>query len=271
MFENYKVVIKGAGDLATGVAVRLWNAGFPVILTELVEPMAIRRTVAFSDAIFSGEMTVEGVTARKISTIDHIQSVFNDGKIPIFSDPETRILKDLKPSVFIDATLAKRNLGTHITDAPFVIALGPGFTAGVDAHVVIETNRGHYLGRIIHEGQAEPDTGIPGEIKGISAQRVIFSPTDGVFTHHRQIGDLVQEGDLLGMVGETAVFSPLGGILRGLIHDGIFVKAKTKIGDVDPRAKLDHCFTISEKAFAIGGGVLEAILVWIRKQNQLLT
>jgi xanthine dehydrogenase accessory factor len=267
MFEDCRVLIKGAGDLATGVAWRLWRAGFPVAMTELDQPLAIRRCVAFAEAVYAGQTTVEGVTAWRVEGLTAALETWVLGGIPVLVDKDQALQSELKPEVLVDAVMAKKNLGTRISDATLVIGLGPGFTAGEDVHVVIETNRGHYLGRALWSGSAQPDTGAPGSIAGKECERVVRAPVRGVFTGVRQIGEQVRVGETLGYVEQTPVPAPLDGALRGLIHDGVWVEKGLKIGDVDPRGDANHCFTISEKSLAIGGGVLEAILVYLREKE----
>ena len=265
MFSKEKVIIKGAGDLATGVAARLWRSGFPVIMTEIDRPLTVRRTVALSEAIYEGNARVEDLTARRVEDLSAIGSVLDEGTISVVADPGAELVHEIRPFVVVDAIMAKRNTGTNISDAPLVVGLGPGFTAGKDVHAVVETNRGHNLGRVIWQGAAEPNTGVPGQIKGFGARRVIRAPVQGIFRGILHIGDDVKEGeDIVGYVGNTPVPAPLDGILRGLLHDGVTVQMDMKIGDVDPRGTRNHCWTISDKALAIGGGVLEAILMKIR-------
>jgi len=265
MFDDVRVLIKGAGDLATGVGARLWRCGFPVVMTELAQPLTIRRTVAFAEAVYEGQVTVEEITARRVTDLAEIESAWRANTLPILTGCDDACVGVIKPDVLVDATLAKRNVGTRITDAPFVIGLGPGFVAGQDVHAIVETNRGHYLGRVLWSGSAQPDTGVPGDIAGFGRERVIYAPADDVFEHRVEIGDEVRAGDVVGLAGQTPVLAPITGVLRGLIHDGVSVKAGLKIGDVDPRAVPDHCCTISDKALAIGGGVLEAILMHLRR------
>ena len=255
------IIIKGAGEQATGIACRLYRANFRrILMLETPSPLAVRRQVSFCEAVHNSSMIVEGIEAVRIDDDLERHAVWAAGKIAVRVDPHGECLSSCKPDLFIDATLAKRNLGTAITDAPLVIALGPGFTAGTDCHVVIETNRGHNLGRLIYTGMAEANTGIPGDIAGYTKERVLRAPADGVFTTEKQIGDLVREGEVIGMVGTTEVASQLDGILRGLIRPGSAVRKGLKIGDVDPRGKVSYCDTISEKARALGGAVQEAIL-----------
>jgi len=267
LFPTTLILLKGAGDLGTGVAWHLHRAGFPVIVTELAQPRVVRRTVAFASAVYDGTIAVEGATARRAESFDDVRGLLNDGIIPVLVDPETRAREFFKPIVLIDAVMAKRNTGTRITDAPFVPALGPGFTPGVDCHAVIETQRGHNLGRVLWDRPAEANTGVPGEVGGKSAERVLRAPCEGTLKAIRQIGDSVISGEVIARVGDANVIAPFDGILRGLVHDGLMVKAGTKIGDVDPRADRAMCFTISDKALAVGGGALEAVLAWMAKRE----
>ena len=258
--NDIAILIKGAGEMASGVAQRLASCRFKVCLTETSTPQAVRREVTFSEAIFDHEKEVEGVTAKKIDSTHHIFQVWKEGKIPILIDPETRVKGFLKPDVLIDATLAKKNLGTKITDAPLVIGLGPGFFAGKDVHLVIETNRGHNLGRIIANGEAEPNTGIPGSVSGYTEERVIRAPQDGEFEALKKIGNGIWANEKVGMVKDAVIRSRIAGVIRGLLRDGTEVWEGMKIGDVDPRGIKDHCYTISDKARTVSGGVLQAIL-----------
>jgi xanthine dehydrogenase accessory factor len=261
------VLIKGAGDLASGIGLRLHRAGFAVVMTETPAPLAVRRRVAFAQAVFDGVCTVEEVTGRRCNA-DEVQSVLASGAIPVLVDPQTHILAQLHPPVLVDAIMAKQNTGTHRDEAPFVVALGPGFTVGRDCHAIIETNRGHDLGRVLWQGSAQPDTGTPGELPGIGgkASRVLRAPLAGHVEAVVEIGDRVSGGQVLaavhgqdGAIGEVA--APFDGVLRGIVHRSVTVQPGMKIGDVDPRAEQGHCFTVSDKALAIGGGVLEAILM----------
>lgn len=256
------VVIKGAGDLATGVALRLWRAGIRLVMTDLEEPSAIRRTVAFSDAVRLGETSVEGITARRAADPADALAILAQGCVPVLVDPEARCLAALKPDAVVDVILAKYNTGTAITDAPVVIGVGPGFTAGVDCHAVVETQRGHRLGRVFLEGSAAPNTGRPGNIGGYTIERLIRSHRAGVFQGVRAIGDTVEANEIVATIDGEPVRCEIAGILRGLLPDGFHVpKAGFKSGDVDPRCERENCFTASDKALAIGGGVLEALLM----------
>jgi xanthine dehydrogenase accessory factor len=267
--SDLKILIRGAGEMATGTAVRLHNSGFPsLLMTEIDRPLAVRRMVSFCEAVHEGSWVVEGVKAVAIGTPGHTAEAWSRGLIPVLVDSQNTSREMLKPDVLIDAILAKKNLGTEIADAPLVIGLGPGFRAGKDVHYVIETNRGHDLGRLISEGEAFPDTGTPGEIAGHTGLRVIRSPGNGVFESDARIGTVVEAGRVVGSVAGREVVAGLAGVLRGLIRPGTRVGTGLKIGDVDPRGKIDFCFTISEKARAIGGAVLEAILTTFNKPNR---
>lgn len=260
-----RVLIKGAGDLGTGVAARLWRCGFEVVMTEIPQPTVIRRTVSFAEAVYAGETVVEGIRARRVDAAAGVSECLRRGVIPVLVDPEGTLARGLGADVLVDATLSKRNVGTRITDAPVVIALGPGFRAGVDAHAVVETNRGHNLGRVLLEGEAEPDTGVPGVIAGAGAERVLRAPRGGRFQATRGIGDRVEAGEAVGHVEGAPVVAAVGGVLRGLLQSGLQVDEGLKLGDVDPRAIPEHCSTISDKALAVAGGVLEAILACRRR------
>ena len=253
-----RALVKGAGDLASGVALRLRRAGFVVVMTEIARPTVVRRAVAFAEAVYDGRTVVEGVTSVKVDDLDRVEAVLREGALPVVVDPESAVLRGFRPRLLVDAIVAKRNLATGIADAPAVIALGPGFLAGRDAHAVIETKRGHTLGRVILEGEALPDTGIPGEVGGHAEKRLLRAPSAGVFRSERSIGDSVAAGQVVGRVGEVPVRARLDGVLRGLLHPGLEVTAGFKLGDVDPRADREHCFTVSDKALAVAGGVLEA-------------
>ena len=253
-------LIRGAGDLASGIALRLWRSGIEVVMTDLPRPTAIRRTVSFSEAIVHGETTVEDVTARLAANADEARALLAQGIVPVLANPDCACRADLHPDALVDAILAKRNLGTRRTDAPIVIGVGPGFTAGVDCHAVVETMRGHTLGRVIYTGSALPNTNIPGLIGGFAGERVLRAPADGEFRSARQIGDLVKAGDVAGYVAGEPMACTIDGVLRGLIADGVLVHKGMKSGDVDPRGDVDNCYTASDKALAVGGGVLEALL-----------
>ncbi len=254
------VVIRGAGDLASGIALRLRRAHIRVVMTDIERPTAIRRTVCFSQAIVHGETTVEDITARRAETPEQALALLENGVIPVLADPEGACIPVLKPDAVVDAILAKKNLGTKIADAPVVIGVGPGFTAGQDCHAVVETMRGHYLGRVIHEGGAIPNTGIPGLIGGFAGERVLRAPADGVFHQMMDIGAQVKMGDIAATVNGEPMLCTLDGVLRGILADGTPVFKGMKAGDIDPRCKVEHCYMASDKALSMGGGVLEALL-----------
>lgn len=254
------VLIRGAGDLASGIALRLHHAGFSIVMTDLPRPTAIRRTVCFSEAILHGQMTVEDVTAEFAPGPAAVEELLRRGRIPVLADPEARCRAALRPEVLVDAILAKRNLGTRLTDASCVIGVGPGFTVGADCHAAVETMRGHTLGRVLLSGSPLPNTKVPGLIGGFAGERVLRAPADGVFRQRLEIGAQVQAQEIAGYVGQTPMRCQIGGVLRGLLADGTPVFQGMKAGDVDPRGEASYCTLVSDKALAIGGGVLEAIL-----------
>lgn len=273
LFGDTQILIRGGGDLATGVAYRLHKAGFPIMVLELPWPMVVRRRVALATAVHEGEVRVEGLVGRRVDDLEQAIQLASRGLIPVLVSPrlpvpqsKAAVTGDMNGtashycSVLIDARMAKRNIDTLVDQAPTVIALGPGFTAGVDCHAVVETMRGHSLGRVIWEGRAQPDTGTPGRVGGKASERVIRAPADGTVDWRHEIGDLVKNGERLGSVNGKSLVAPFDGVIRGLITPGTRVRTGLKIGDVDIRADVASCFTISDKALAIGGGVLEAIL-----------
>ena len=254
------ILIRGAGDIASGIAIRLYRSGFAVVMTDTALPTAIRRTVSFSGAITSGSQTVEDVTARLAGSVDETAGILGGGDIAVLVDEGCTCLEALRPDAVVDAILAKRNLGTAMDMAPAVVGVGPGFTAGVDCHAVVETMRGHTLGRVIYSGSALPNTNIPGLIGGFAGERVLRAPCDGIFTALHRIGDTVEEGETIGFVEGQPMKCTISGVLRGVLDDGVPVKKGMKSGDVDPRCKPEYCTTISDKALAVGGGVVEAVL-----------
>jgi xanthine dehydrogenase accessory factor len=255
------VLIKGAGEMGTGVASRLFRANFRnIVMLETASPLAVRRRVSFCEAIHDDTMAVEGIEAVKVSEEYEVIEAWEAGKIAVRVDPKWESIREFKPDVLVDAILAKRNLGTSIADASLVIALGPGFVAGKDCHAIVETNRGHNLGRLISKGTAEVNTGIPGNIGGYTKERVLRSPCDGCFIAEKHIGSAVCKGDVIGRVDNAEVTAQIDGIVRGLIRPNSPVAVGLKIGDIDPRGDGDYCNTISDKARALGGAVLEAIL-----------
>ena len=258
--KNMRVVVRGGGDLASGVIAKLYHSGFQVVVLECRMPAAIRRTVSFSEAVYQKEVTVEGITA-KLADEEIVERILAEEKIPVLVDPEGDWIRRWNPDIVVDAILAKRNLGTRIEMAPVTIGLGPGFVAGKDVHAVVETKRGHDLGRIYYRGSAIPNTGVPGVIGGVAAERVIYAPAEGILTGCRMIGDLVHKGEVIARIGDCPVQASIDGILRGILPDGFPVKQGLKMADIDPRLEeRDNCRSISDKARCIAGGVLEAVL-----------
>ena len=246
--------------MATGIAYRLKKSGFDIVMTEIHKPTTVRRTVAFSQAVFDNEIVIEGIKGVKVNNINEIYEEIREGNIPIIIDENAEIIKELSPDVVVDAIIAKQNLGTSIEDAPIVIGVGPGFEAKVDCHLVVETKRGHYLGKVIEEGSAIPNTGVPGNIGGYTKERIIRASSNGKIKPVVAIGDFVKKGDIVAYIDGVEVLSEIDGIVRGMLQEGIEVFKGMKSGDIDPRCEKDHCFTISDKARSIGGGVLEAIM-----------
>jgi len=265
--NNILVIIRGGGDLATGVAVKLFRAGFPVMILEIERPTVIRLPVSFARAIYEGKIIVEDVEAILIPSWEKAEDIIKQGKIPVLIDSEGNCIEKLSPTVIVDAILAKRNLGTRIDQAPLVIALGPGFTAGKDVDVVIETIRGHNLGRVYYQGQAVPDTGVPGEVGGESKRRLLRAPAEGKIVPLHQIGDLVKAGEIIAEVEGVPLKAEISGVLRGLIYPQSWVVRGMKVGDIDPRGIREYCFTVSDKARSIGGAVLEAICAYMNKKK----
>jgi xanthine dehydrogenase accessory factor len=263
---DIRVLVRGGGDLASGVIYRLHRTGMQIVVVELPEPTVIRRAVAFASAVFDGAIEVEGVVGRRVESLEQALRILNKGEVPVMVDPDASTVRQWNPDVVVDAILAKRNVDTRVTDAPTVIGLGPGFVAGVDVHAVVETKRGHYLGRVILEGSAAPDTGVPGEVMGYASERVVRAPRSGVFVGSRHIGEQIRAGEAVADVHGEPAIARIDGVLRGLLADNLAVTEGMKVGDVDPRGIREHCFTISDKALAIGGGVLEAIL-YLRRQS----
>jgi len=264
MNTNQLIIVRGGGDMATAVIHRLWRSGFRVLVLETDRPSAIRRQVSVSEAVYDGSATVEGMTAVRIDSADQCDDVWSAGNIPLLVDPIGCCIKLMKPAVVIDALVAKRNLGMNRSMAPLTIALGPGFAAGVDVDAVVETMRGHNLGRIIFDGCAQPNTGIPGKIGGYAAERVIHAPHAGRIRHLHAIGDYVNQGDLIAIIAdehaEYPVSATISGLIRGLIREGYDVTVGFKIADIDPRREeYANCFTISDKARCIAGSILELV------------
>ena len=259
--KNNRILVRGGGDLASGVIHRLYRCGYRVLILESEAPSAIRREVSFCEAVYEGEAFVEGILCRKISSTAECEKVWQEGEIPLLADEKGACIKEFAPDAVIDAILAKRNLGTTKEMAPLTIALGPGFAAGYDVDFVVETMRGHDLGKIIEDGEALPNTGTPGLIAGVGRERVIHSPAEGVILNKMKIADFVEKGQVIATVGDVPVLASLTGILRGIIRDGYKVYKGMKIADIDPRKEeKENCYTISDKARCIAGSVVEILL-----------
>ena len=276
MKRNSLIICRGGGDLATGIVHRLHRAGFRVLVLETDHPAAIRRQVSFCEAVCEGKATVEGVTAQRIDSVSEMEEVFARGCVPLFVDSKGASIAELHPDVVVDAIIAKKNLGTTKEMAPLVIGVGPGFTAGVDVDLVIESMRGHNLARILETGSALANTGIPGNIGGYTKERVIHAAAEGYMKNLHQIGDVVQKGEEIARIYEqmspdgvfsgrfVSVEATIPGVLRGLIREGYHFQKGFKIADIDPREnELANCFTISDKASSIGGSVLEAVCRYV--------
>ncbi len=255
LYNNPPIVIRGGGDLATGTIYRLHKAGFPVLVLETGRPLAVRRAVSVCEAVYEGRWTVEGMECRLIASLDE----FDPGVVGVLIDPDGRSLAEVRPRILVDAIMAKRNTGTSREMAPVTIALGPGFRAPQDVLYVIETMRGHSLGRVIAKGAAIPDTKTPGVIMGYGIERLLRAPAAGRLVSRKTIGDLVEAGEAVGEIAGVPVRANIPGVIRGLIHPSVECRPGMKIGDVDPRGIVDYCFTISEKSLAIAGGVMEAV------------
>jgi xanthine dehydrogenase accessory factor len=253
------ILIRGGGDLASGVALRLQRAHYKVVITEVAQPLAVRRAVSFAEAIYQGTWEIEGVVAEYLADEKNIKQTLEKDHIPVVVDPEATIRNQLAPSAIIDGRMLKRPSELKLNAAPFVIGLGPGFTVGEDCHAVVETKRGHYLGRVYWDGSAQANTGIPDTVAGYDVQRVIRAPVSGIVRDGLPIGSLLVAGDQIAYVGEVRVTAKFDGALRGLLHDGLEVEEGLKIGDLDPRSEREYCFTVSDKALAVAGGVLEAL------------
>jgi xanthine dehydrogenase accessory factor len=257
--SDIRVAVKGGGDIGSGISWRLHGCGFRVLITEIPNPLAVRRRVSFCEAVYDGRSQVEGVECLLIKNAQEGSPFWAQGKIPLLVDPAFESKHLIQPHVVVDATLAKKNIGTGLSDGPVVIGVGPGFEAGVDVHFVVETNRGHDLGRLLVSGTASPNTGIPGPVMGITTARVLRAPKTGRWENVLDIGDMVRKEEVVGSVSGAVVKAEIDGVIRGLIRPGVQVPEGLKIGDIDPRGKREYCFTVSEKALAISGGVLEGI------------
>ncbi len=262
------VIVRGGGDIASGTICRLFNCGFKVIALDAVKPSSIRRKVSFSEAIYDGESIVEGIKCKHVQSINQAYKLIEKNIIPIMIDEKCEVLSEIKPDVLVDAILAKKNLGTNIDMAPITIGLGPGFIAGKDVHAVIETMRGHDLGRIIYEGSSMKNTGTPGLIEGYGKERVLYSTSTGKIINMCNIGDLVESGQVIAKIGNINVYANITGIIRGIIRNEYYVTEGMKIADIDPRKnQYNNCFTISDKARCIAGSVVEVIFKY-KNKNQ---
>lgn len=262
------VIVRGGGDIASGAIQKLYRSGFKVLVLETETPSAIRRKVAFCEAVYEKEIEIEGIKARLVANDEEIQECWNSDIVPVMIDSRGKVIERLKPLAVVDGILAKQNFGTKRSMAPITIALGPGFSAPEDVDIVIETMRGHNLSRIIEEGRASENTGVPGVIAGFGIERVIYSDYSGIITNIEKIGNVVEKGDIIAVVGDNEIYASISGVLRGIIRDGYKVKKGLKIADIDPRiSEKDNCFTISDKARNIGGAVLESILYLKKKKG----
>jgi xanthine dehydrogenase accessory factor len=260
--EHPVILMRGGGDLASGVALRLHRVGLKLVITELAQPLTVRRLVSFSSAVFEKQVAVEGVVAQLVDFVDEALRVLQRDQIPVLVDPdcEVRLAPELDLLAIIDARMTKKPPDLGMEAAPLVIGLGPGFNAGVNCHAVIETNRGHTLGRVIWDGEPQADTGLPGKVSTFRAERVLRAPVEGVIQDGLELGLRVSRDQIIATVAGRPVQAPFDGILRGLLHDGLPVHQGMKIGDVDPRDDPSYARLVSEKSLAIGGGVLEALL-----------
>lgn len=262
------IVVRGGGDVASGGIQKLHRCGFRVLVLEIANPTSIRRTVCFSEAIFNGEMSIEELKSIHVKNEEEIYNAWGNDKIPVIIDPRGAYIDKLKPIVLVDAIIAKKNTGMSRDLAPITIAIGPGFEAGKDVDIVIESNRGHNLGRLIFSGYADENTGNPGNIEGFTIERVLYSTCEGIFKSNHKIGDVVKKGDVVASVNGEKIYSKIDGLIRGLIRNDTLVTEGFKVGDVDPRVnQINNCYTISDKARAIGGAVLEAVMISKNKLN----
>ena len=264
--NNILIIIRGGGDLATGVVVRLFRVGFSVMILEVDHPTVIRLPISFARAVYKDKAIVEGIEAVLIPSWEKAEDTIKQGKIPVLVDPKGYCIEKFSPAVLVDAILAKRNLGTRKEQAPLVIGLGPGFKAGEDVDVVVETMRGHNLGKVYYQGQAAPDTGVPGEVGRESIRRLLRAPAEGKIVPLHKIGDLVKTEEVIAEVEGVPLKAEISGVLRGLIYPQSWVTKGMKVGDIDPRGIRDYCFTVSDKARSIGGAVLEAICAYMNKK-----
>jgi len=265
--KDIKVLLKGGGDLASGIGYRLNRAGFNLLIVEKPEPTAIRRTVSFASAIYQGQLEVEGVRGTKVKNIEEAEECWSEGSVPVITTNQKDLLSRFKPDIIIDGRMLKERTDQTIDEARLVIGIGPGFTINQNCHLAVETNRGHHLGRVIYEGSTAKNTGSPGNVNGYTDERVIHAPEAGTFQSDCQIGQKVNTGEVIGKVKNIILKTKISGVIRGLLKPGIEVKAGTKLADVDPRSEENYCYYISDKALAIAGGVLEAIFYWYNSDN----
>ncbi len=254
------ILIRGGGDLASGVALRLVRVGIKCLITEIAQPLAVRRMVAFAEAVYAGEIRIEEVTGRRVGTPDEALICLQDGLVPVLVDPMADVAQTVMPLVVIDGRMTKRPPEYSLDFAPLIVGLGPGFVAGANCHAVVETKRGPYLGRVYWQGEAEQDTGLPERVGTYQAERVLRAPAEGIFSGQVQIGAMVKKGEVVAQVDGQPVIAHFDGLVRGLLHDGVPVRKDVKVGDLDPRLDPRISQSVSDKALAVGGGVLEAIL-----------
>ena len=263
------IIVRGGGDIASGIIHRLFISGFKVLVLEIEKPLCIRRAVSYAEAIYSNEINIEGARGVLVRNIEEIILALENDLIPVYIDEKGIIIEELKPLAVVDSIIAKRNLGTNINMAPITVGVGPGFEAGIDVDLVIESNRGHNLGKVLHKGTAEKDTGVAGTTLGYSYERVLRAPVSGIIKPLCNIGRYVKAEETVALVGDKKIKSQIDGIVRGMIKEGLYVKKGLKIGDIDPRGDIKNAFTISDKARAIGGGVLEGILYLTNRRGNL--
>lgn len=254
------IALRGGGDLASGVALRLLRVGLPVLILEQERPLTVRRRVAFAQAVFDGETNVEGITARVVPNLEEAQELITTGAVPVLVEPGNAYLEDLKARVIVDARMLKEAVPSLMGATQLLVGIGPGFVVGENCHVVVESKRGHALGRVIWDGSAELNTGIPGSIAKHNVDRVLRSPADGFLEAAKDIGEAVNQGEVIASVSGQELVAPFAGVLRGLIHASVSLHKGMKIGDLDPRNDAGYVELVSDKALGIGGGVLEAIL-----------
>ncbi len=258
--ERPLIILRGGGDLATGVAVRLHRCGFDIVVLEIQQPLTVRRRVAFAEAVYAGEIEVGGVRSVFVSDSGQISQLCSERVVPVLVDPAANLCAQINATALVDGRMRKTPPETTLDPSLFTIGLGPGFTAGLNCHAVVETNRGHNMGRVIWQGSAEPDTKVPEAVAGFDVDRVLRAPVSGLLEGGKEIGSMIRAGEEIARVGGAPIAAPFDGVLRGLVHDDVHVEEAAKIGDLDPRGEPSYCFSISDKALAVGGGVLEALL-----------